>query len=253
MIRLVDLKKSYAAVNALNGVSAQVKPGSITGIVGPNGCGKTTLIKCILGLVVPDQGQIFVDGVEVHSRGWRHRENLGYMPQNPEFPGNLRVNELLEMMADIRGVAPQSRSELIDRFEVQPFLDRPFGTLSGGTKQKVAVVSALMFNPKIIILDEPTVGLDPVSARRFKDLIKARAASGAAVLLVSHILSEMDQLVDNMVFMLEGRVEFSGAASDLRKLSEEGLSIESAVIQFLERREQALPSSRKPLSGEVRS
>lgn len=230
-ISVRELSKRFGPIEALRGVDLQARCGRVLGLVGPNGCGKSTLIRSILGLVVPDSGSIEVAGRST-SGDWKYRNRIGYMPQNPDFPGNLTVRELLDMLEDIRGRKGTARADLIERFELGPALARPFAVLSGGTKQKTAAVAAFMFEPEILILDEPTVGLDPVAASRLKNLAAAEAARGKSVLLVSHIMSEMEQVAQDVVFMLEGRVVFQG---ELREtLSRSGTSsLEQAVVRLM--------------------
>lgn len=210
MIRIQGLSKSYGRIQALQGVDLTLRSGQVTGLLGPNACGKTTLIKSILGLVIPDSGTIEIDGRAIGSDG-QHRRLIGYLPQNPDFPANLSIRELLEMMADIRGEKASRREELVRLFGLESSLGRVFSTLSGGTKQKVGATLAFMFDSPFLILDEPTVGLDPVAALHLKGLIRDAVTRGRTVLLVSHIVSEIEQLVSDIAFLLEGKVVYSGS------------------------------------------
>lgn len=232
MIDVRDLQKSYASLKVLNGVSLTVASGEVTGILGPNGCGKTTLIKSILGLVVPNQGKISIAG-ETISKRHEYRDKIGYMPQNADFPGNLSVTELLDMLEDIRDKRAKKRAELIRIFDLEPHLDKAFGTLSGGTKQKVAAVAAFMFDPEILVLDEPTVGLDPVAVLRLKGLIFEAARNGKAVLLVTHMVSEIEQLVEKMYFLLDGSVRFAGTLDEVKSHAH-SKSLEDAIVRLIQ-------------------
>lgn len=233
MIKVNQVKKSFRTIHALKGISFEAHPGKVTGLIGPNGCGKTTMIKSILGLVIPDSGEITVlqDTVSQH---FEYRKNIGYMPQSPAFPDNLKIGELLEMLENIRGQSAQRKTELLKIFELDQQRDRIIGQLSGGTKQKVAAVSAFMFDPPILILDEPTVGLDPAVAMRFKKLVDSEKKNNKTVLLVSHIMSEVEQLVDDMVFLLDGQLAFSGSTSSIIQKAGANKTLEESVVLLIE-------------------
>lgn len=218
MITISGLAKRYGAQEVLRGIDLEVARGRVTAIVGPNGTGKTTLIKTILGLVRSDAGVITVDGAPVGDT-CDYRANIGYMPQIARFPQNLAGMELLAMLRDLRGgpsgdAAPLDE-ELIERFQLAPHLGKPVRALSGGTRQKLNAVMAFMFNPALLILDEPTAGLDPVAATIFKDKIRAERKAGRTFILSSHFLNELEELADDVVFLLEGRVRYSGSVDGL--------------------------------------
>jgi Cu-processing system ATP-binding protein len=165
-----------------------------------------------------------------------YRKNIGYMPQSPAFPENLRIGELLEMLENIRGQAATKKVELLKIFELETQLERVIGQLSGGTKQKVAAVGAFMFDPPILILDEPTVGLDPSVAMHFKKLVHAEVKQNKTVLLVSHIMSEVEQLVDDMVFILDGTMAFSGSISSIKQRAGGDKNLEESVVFLMEQK-----------------
>lgn len=235
MIEIVKLQKSFRNLKVLDEISFSVAKGQVTGIVGPNGCGKTTLIKSILGLVIPDSGEIKIQNKSIQD-GWSYRNDIGYMPQNPEFPGNLTIQELFDLLEDVRGRKATLRKYLSELFELQSHQGKVFSVLSGGTKQKVAAVAAFMFEPALLILDEPTVGLDPISSLRFKELVREFSKKGSSVLLVSHIMSEMEQLVDQMIFILDGKVSFSGDTREILKASKTATNLEMAIVEMIEGR-----------------
>lgn len=232
MIEIKRLSKFYGPRQILRDIDLRFKPAAVTGVVGPNACGKSTLMKCLLGLVLPTSGEVWVRGGKTDAEG-NFRKNIGYMPQTPIFPRHLCLDELLNLLEKLRGERAASRDELIHYFGLEKILRQPFEQLSGGTQQKVAAVIAFMFNAPIVILDEPTVGLDPVTAVRFKDLVAERARIGATIILVSHIMGEVEEIVDEMAFMNEGEIIFSGPPSELLQKTNAS-QLERAVIHLLE-------------------
>lgn len=232
MIDIRSLSKSYGSHKILKNLSLKIKKGAVTSIVGPNACGKTTLIKCILGLVVPTSGELWIDGERTDARG-EFRRKIGYMPQTPTFPGNLCLRELLDMLENLRGTPAQSRNEMVRYFGLENILSQPLAQLSGGTRQKVAAVIAFMFKAPLVILDEPTVGLDPVTSLHFKELVLQEAERGTTIILVSHIMTEVEKMATEMAFINEGEIAFSGALTDL--LEKAGTPhLENAVTELFE-------------------
>jgi Cu-processing system ATP-binding protein len=219
MITISGLEKRYGAQHVLRGVDVEVRRGSVTAVVGPNGAGKTTLIKAILGLVHPDAGAIRMDDVLV-GEDCSYRARIGYMPQIARYPHNLSASELLAMLTDLRAAAPQSgpmrRDEsLIEQLALTEHLDKPLRALSGGTRQKVNAVAAFLFMPDLLILDEPTAGLDPAASEVLKDRIRAERAAGRTVIVTSHFMSELEELATDVVFLLDGAVRYAGALDEL--------------------------------------
>lgn len=231
MLDIRDLTKSYGPLAVLRSVQLEVRSGRVTAVLGPNGAGKTTLIKCILGLTHPDGGTIHLDGEPAIGDSYRAR--IGYMPQIARFPGNLSAAELIAMLADLRGAGDgDTDDELIELFELEPHLHKPLRTLSGGTRQKVNAVLAFRFRPALLILDEPTSGLDPVASGVLKDRIVAERAAGRTVVLTSHVTSELEELTDDVVFLVDGRVAFAGPVEEL--LLRTGQSrLERAIAQVM--------------------
>jgi Cu-processing system ATP-binding protein len=219
VISIAGLTKRYGTHDVLRGLELEITAGRVTAIVGPNGTGKTTLIKAILGLVRADAGTITVDGALVGDDcGYRAR--IGYMPQIPRFPQNLTGAELLAMLRDMREGLPGGQvidEELIERFQLASQLAKPVRTLSGGTQQKLNAVMAFLFSPRLLILDEPTAGLDPASSAAFKDKILADRDAGRTFVLSSHFMNELEELADDVVFLLEGRVQYRGPVEELMR------------------------------------
>ena len=225
--------KRFGRVQALRGVDLAVKAGRVTAILGPNGAGKSTLIKLLLGLTRADAGSLAVQGREV-GRDPAYRAHLGYMPQHPHFPENLTGREVVRLLRDLRDDAVPEDDELFDAFGLATELDRPVRTLSGGTRQKLNAAVAFMFRPALLILDEPTAGLDPVASGVLKAKILRVRHAGASVILVSHVLSELEELVDDVVFLLDGAVEFQGSLRRLKEVTGEG-RLERAIARLMQR------------------
>ncbi|MBU2922548.1 ABC transporter ATP-binding protein [Winogradskyella psychrotolerans] len=214
MVTIENLHKKFGKNQVLSGVDLSISEGGIFAVLGPNGSGKTTLIKSVLGMVIPDKGNITVLGENIKKNS-EYRHKIDYLPQIANFPSNLRVKELIKMIKDLR--KPTNEDErLIDLFKLEPFLDKKLGNLSGGTKQKVNLVLTFMFDSPIVILDEPTSGLDPISLIRLKDLIKAEKAKGKTILITSHIMSFVEEISDEIVFILEGKIYFKGSIQKLK-------------------------------------
>ena len=234
-IRIQDLHKAFGPVDVLNGVDLTFHPSETTAIVGPNGAGKTTLIKCVLGLTHPDAGSVEVAGRSIRE-GVAYRNDIGYMPQHAHFPENLTGRQMMAMVKSLRGrnepIADVDLS-LIRTLRLEADLDKPFRVLSGGTRQKISAFLAFMVHPPILILDEPTAGLDPISSAALKDHIHQRRAEGASIVLTSHVLADLEELADRVVFLLDGRIRFDGALEDLRQLTGER-RLERAIATLLE-------------------
>ena len=211
-----DVTKRFGRLPVLRGLSFSVMPGRISALAGPNGAGKSTLIKAVLGLVRPDSGTLTVDGVPV-GEDPRYRTRIGYMPQVARFPENLTGREVVRMLRDLRGDSVPEDDELFESFGLVLELDKPVRTLSGGTKQKLNAAVAFMFQPSLLILDEPTAGLDPIANGLLKTKILEARDAGATVILSSHVLSELEELMDDVLLLLDGRVRFQGSLDDLRR------------------------------------
>jgi Cu-processing system ATP-binding protein len=231
MISICSLTKTFGRLEVLRGADLTIERGRVTAIMGPNGAGKTTLIKSILGLTRPDGGRILFDGERV-AGDEHYRSRIGYMPQIARFPENLSATELLSMLRSLRGRGARIDDELITRFGLEAELEKPLRTLSGGTRQKVNAVAAFLFDPDVLILDEPTAGLDPVSSSVLKDKILAAREDGKTFILTSHILSELEELADDVAFLLDGVVRYAGPVSDLKKATRQ-LNLERAVAQMM--------------------
>ncbi len=230
MIAIQNLHKTFQKNKVLRGLNLHINKGGIFAVLGPNGSGKTTVIKCILGMVIPSKGTIEVLGSPIKKR-WDYRKEIDYLPQIANFPNNLKVKELIKMIKDLRGNTTLDK-ELIALFRLEPFLDKKLGTLSGGTKQKVNLVLTFMFDSPIIILDEPTTGLDPISLIRLKELIRKEKDKGKTILITSHIMSFVEEISDEIVFLLEGKIYFKGSIAALKEKTSQD-NFEHAIASIL--------------------
>lgn len=229
-IEIKQLQKSFKKNHVLRGIDLTFDKPGIYAVLGPNASGKTTLIKSILGMVIPQKGEIFFMGENIKNNHL-YREKLSYLPQIARFPENLRVAELFEMIQNLRNRKGEI-DELIEAFSLAPHLNSKLASLSGGTKQKVNVILTFMYDNPIIILDEPTTGLDPVSLVFLKKLIQKEKAKGKIILVTTHIMQIVEDLADEIVFLLEGKIYFKGSVSSL--LQEYGeTKIENAIASIL--------------------
>lgn len=214
MIEFKNLHKRFGKLVVLDGLNLEISKGGIFAILGPNGSGKTTLIKCLLGMVIPNKGEITFENKSVLGQ-WAYRNNLNYLPQIANFPPNLSVIELIKMVKNLRPKA-SNEQELIEIFGLKSFLDKKLGNLSGGTKQKVNIVLTFMFESDLIILDEPTNGLDPIALIRLKEIIQRERDKGKTILITTHIMSFVDEVADEIVFLLDGKIYFKGTVETLK-------------------------------------
>jgi Cu-processing system ATP-binding protein len=232
-VTAAGVSKRFGKLQVLRDVNLAMKSGRITAILGPNGAGKSTLIKIILGLTRADAGTIALDGIPV-GRDPAYRSQIGYMPQSARFPENLTGREVVAMLRDLRDNAVPEDDELFGGFGLADEMGKPVRVLSGGTRQKLNAAVAFMFRPSLLIMDEPTAGLDPVANGVLKAKIVRARATGATVILSSHVLSELDELVDDVVLLLEGRVEFEGSLRGLRESTGE-VRLERAIATLMQR------------------
>jgi Cu-processing system ATP-binding protein len=227
------LTKRFGRLQVLRGVDLAIRAGRVTAILGPNGAGKSTIIKVLLGLTRADGGSLAVRGQPVDGDP-AYRADLGYMPQHARFPENLTGREVIRLLRDLRGDVMPEDDELFESFALAAELDKPVRTLSGGTRQKLNAAVAFMFRPALLVLDEPTAGLDPIASGVLKDnIIRARRA-GTSIILTSHVLSELQDLVDDVVFLLDGRVEFDGSLRHLAEATGE-TRLERAIASLMRR------------------
>ncbi|MBS4043386.1 MAG: ABC transporter ATP-binding protein [Chitinophagaceae bacterium] len=217
MIKATNVNKHFGKLQVLKNVSVQFNKGECIALIGPNGCGKTTLIKSILGMVVCNTGFITFNGKNI-AHDWEYRSQIGYMPQIGKYPSNMTIGQVINMMKDIRNKNNNILDEeLIEKFNLHQMLHKRMGTLSGGTIQKVSASLAFLFNPAVLILDEPTAGLDPIASEVLKNKIIKERDKGKLIIITSHILSELDDLVSEIIFMQEAEIFLHKKINELKE------------------------------------
>ncbi|MFN3299790.1 MAG: ABC transporter ATP-binding protein [Sediminibacterium sp.] len=231
MIQIEKISKKFGKLSVLNAVDLSLNKGECIALIGPNGCGKTTLIKIILGMVIPDSGNIWINKESI-LKDELYKKQIGYMPQIGRYPQNMTIGQIINMIKGIRKSDIELDVDLYKAYELDLLLDKRMNTLSGGTMQKVSAVLAFMFNPIILILDEPTAGLDPIAAEILKQKIIVEKQKGKLIIITSHLLSELDDMVSELIFMQEGNIVFHQSVSEL-KSSTQTDKISSAILQIL--------------------
>lgn len=217
MIIATNVSKQFGKLKVLDNLSVTCNKGECIALIGPNGSGKTTFIKAILGMVICDSGFITFNEHNIKNN-WQYRKQIGYMPQIGRYPDNMSIGQLFTMMKDIRADNDNGiDEELLYAFGLDQMLDKRMRTLSGGTRQKVSAVLAFLFNPQVIILDEPTAGLDPVAAEILKEKIIQEKEKGKLILITSHILSELDEMVTQIIYIQDGKLCFQQSVGELQK------------------------------------
>jgi len=235
MIDILNISKKFGKLEALQDVNLKFAKGECIALIGPNGCGKTTLIKAILGMVLPDKGSIDFNGKSVLGE-YLYRENIGYMPQIGRYPDTMTVGQIIDMIKKIRNTDKALDEDLLNAFEIEKMFDKQMRTLSGGTTQKVSAVLAFLFNPEVLILDEPTAGLDPLASEILKEKIITEKEKGKLILITSHLLSELDDLVTEIIFMQDGKVHFHKKVELLKSETKED-KISKAIAKILKERQ----------------
>lgn len=234
MLTTHQLSKSFGKFKALDAISVDIGRGQAVSLIGPNGSGKTTFIKCLLGLAIPDSGSITLDDVPVIGQ-WKYRQQIGYMPQIGRYPDHLRVGQLFDMLKDIRqGSFEHLDDDLEKAYDIRQIAGKTMRALSGGTRQKVSACLAFMFDPAILVLDEPTAGLDPLAAEILKEKILAEKARGKMVIVTSHIMSDLEALTTDVMYLMEGRVRFYERVEQLKANTSE-TTLNRAIAQIMKK------------------
>ncbi len=233
MIRIEQISKQFKKTQVLNNINTLFTPGQVVSLIGPNGSGKTTLIKCILGLVKPDSGMIFINGQKITGDP-KYRSLIGYMPQIGRYPDNMKVGHLFELLRKVRNAnESELDTDLIIKFNLASYFNKAMRTLSGGMRQKVSAAIAFYFKPGILILDEPTAGLDPVSSEILKEKILLEKKNKKLVLITSHILSDLDEITTDIMYLQEGKMIFLKTIEELKIQTREN-RLSKAIAQIMQ-------------------
>lgn len=231
MIRARGITKSFGGLPVLSGVDLDVARGEVTAIVGPNASGKTTFNKIVLGLVRRDAGELLFDGAPIDGDA-AYRGRIGYMPQIARYPENLSGTDVMRMLADVRGPGQRRDEELIESLALGDALEKPLRVLSGGMRQRVNAAIAFLFRPDLLILDEPTAGLDPISSSTLKDKILREREAGRTFIVTSHVMSELEEFADRVAFLLDGVVRFEGTQEELKRATSQ-VTMERAIAHLM--------------------
>jgi Cu-processing system ATP-binding protein len=216
MISIHKINKHFGSLEVLKSVNAKFEMGKSYALIGPNGSGKTTLIKSILGMVVPDSGKIEVDGESIQGQ-WAYRKKIGYMPQIGRYPDNMTIGQLFSMIKDLRSDSKTIDEDLIEGFGLDKMMNKRMHTLSGGTRQKVSAALAFLFNPKVLILDEPTAGLDPLAVEVIKEKILGEMNQDRIFIITSHVLSDLDELSSHALYLDNGSLIYNDSIALLKE------------------------------------
>jgi Cu-processing system ATP-binding protein len=219
-VSVTGVDKSYGKVRALRDVSFSLVPGRLSALVGHNGAGKTTLIKLMLGLIRSDRGEIRVMGQDPAAGEFSARRLLGYLPENVAFNAALTGRETLAFYARLKRIRPASAWALLDRVGLSDAADRRVGTYSRGMRQRLGLAQALLGQPRVMLLDEPTTGLDPALRQTFYEILNELRDGGATVLISSHALNELEDRAEHVLIMNRGRLVAQGTLAELRSLSQ---------------------------------
>ncbi|MFZ6051208.1 ABC transporter ATP-binding protein [Halocola ammonii] len=235
MIEIKDISKRYGKQQVLQNIHLDFSKGQSIALIGPNGSGKTTLMKSILGLVIPDSGSVLVNGKSI-DHGPNYRRDIGYMPQINRFPEQMKVDKLFQLMIGLRPDVEKDNYDLslYEELDIDKMKGKALGSLSGGMKQQVSASLAFYFNPEILILDEPTAALDPISNEILKSKIRKTMGEGRLVITTSHILSDLEEISNHVVYLQDGRVHFNKSIEELKQETDE-TKLNKMIVSLLQK------------------
>lgn len=236
-LKLVSLSKSYGDIKAVKGINLTLKRGEILGLLGPNGSGKSTTMKMVLGILKPDAGEVIVYGQDEAAAPVELKKRLGYVPETPQLYEFLTGIEYIDFVAEMYGVAPAERKARVSQFlgglQLAGHENEMISGYSQGMKQKIAIISALVHRPQILVLDEALNGLDPRSARLVKDLLRELASEGVSILFSTHVLEIAQALCDRVAIMYQGTIMAEGTVAELRQTAGlPGSSLEEVFLKL---------------------
>ena len=232
MIEIKKLHKYYGKHHVLKDINLDIREPGIYAILGPNGSGKSTLLKSIIGLVNPRKGDIHVNGISVADTH-TYRKEISYLPQIARFPDNLRVYELIRLIKEIRN-EEADESKLVSLFQIESEMRKRLRNLSGGTRQKVNMILGFLFDTPYLILDEPTISLDPVALTKFRKIISEKREQGKIIVYTTHIMNLVEELSDQIILLLEGRIIFKGGLEDIYDKTGSS-SLENAISMLVDK------------------
>lgn len=220
MLKLEHLTKIYGEKKAVDDLTLEIKPGEICAFIGHNGAGKTTTLKICCGILQADGGEVWVDGVSVRENPLEAKRKLAYLPDNPDLYEYMTGIQYLNFIADVFGVDAQTRAERIaaysEKFALTADLAQPISAYSHGMKQKLAIISALLHDPKLILMDEPFVGLDPVAAHTLKQMMREFCEAGGAIFFSTHVLEVAEKLCDRVAIIRQGKLIRAGSMDEVK-------------------------------------
>ena len=232
MIKVKNLKKYYGTSRGIEDVNLEVKPGEIFGFIGPNGAGKTTLIRILVGLLEKDSGSALILNQEVHLNSYKINKVIGYLPSESNFFDDYKTPDMIKFFLDLRGIDSTYATELIKRLNLDT--SKKVKALSFGNKKKLGIVLALMHKPSLLILDEPTTGLDPLAQKAFLDLMIEHKKMGSTIFLSSHVLSDVQKVCDTVSFIKDGSVILTEDIDTLKEQEHKKVTINPIIPLYLE-------------------
>ncbi|WP_350342677.1 ABC transporter ATP-binding protein [Proteinivorax tanatarense] len=237
MLKVSNLHKSYGSIVAVDGIDFEIKSGEILGFLGPNGAGKTTTIKVCSGMLIPTQGSVTLCDYDIIKEPTEAKRQLGYVPDDPFLYEKLTGRQFLEFVGEVYNLSPKQRQQRIEKmlldFELEEKADELIETYSRGMRRKIALIAGIIHNPNILLLDEPTLGLDAVSAKKAKDIIKHMAyKENTAVLLTTHIMEIAEQICDRIAVISKGKLVAIGTLEELQQKAKTKATLEEVFVNI---------------------